>query len=106
MAADRMCSARVGGRSEKGTHRGKRPLVGLPRWLRSAFSVSVCALLVAACRHADHREPTPAPAETTAATRMYLPQDGVEAPYIPESSRARNFHLIARHVRHRHAGPR
>ena len=44
--------------------------------------------------------------DTAAASSEYAPQDGVETPFVPEASHARRFHVLARRIRHHHAGPR
>jgi hypothetical protein len=49
---------------------------------------------------------TSAPVETIVASTVHAPQDGVEAPFVPETSQARRFHQFTRRVRHHHAGPR
>jgi hypothetical protein len=69
----------------------------------AAASVSPL-LATAGCQHSPREES--APVENTGLISVYAPQDGIEAPFQPEASRARRFHVFARRVRHRHAGPR
>jgi len=44
--------------------------------------------------------------DTAAVPSPYAPQDGIETPFQPATSRVRHAQMLTRHVRHRHAGPR
>ena len=61
-------------------------------------------LMIVGCQHATME--ASAPVDASDVTTMYVSQDGVEAPFVPEASPARRFHLSTRRIRHRHAGPR
>jgi hypothetical protein len=55
------------------------------------------------------RSTSPASGETRPPvddSSIYASQDGVETPYQPETVRLRQVHVLTRHARHRHAGPR
>lgn len=72
---------------------------------RAAIICSVLLLLtISGCERSTLE--ASAPAETIAASTVHTPQNGMEAPYVQETSQARRFHLFSRRVRHHGAGPR
>lgn len=77
------------------------------RWFVVVGVVGVLAT-AAGCQRSTTSTSTEPPASVSVAelSSPYAPKDGVETPYQPSAARLRPPHLFARHVRHRHAGPR